>query len=786
MLLIISCIVQGSFVCAFAEGETPEEENAAEILQEDPVSEGIAEAGSEVAEEVSKAAEEAPALVFIERDPLSSIKLIKYPYLDTKQVTYKWRFPYSDKFFLRPSDQFSISLAQGSLGLALSAFRSTPDIVDDQYETYLHEAGFQHLYKFGYGEPTTDDSLSGIIGMKKIGDFTLIAAVTCGQGYGNEWAGNLKVGTGDRHEGFSSGATQLEEHIRSYIKDRNITGSKKLWVTGMSRAAAIGNITAADMTESGEFDDVYAYLFGVPRTTKSPVRYRNIFNICGQYDPVAAVPLQSWGYERYGIDLYTPSQESETSYADLASYADRVCSKMEDKHFRNNPEINYQLHLILEFIGEFFPTSEDYANRLQNELIYAWLHHDVDHLGPMIESAIAAVETANPRENASKRIFIDYVSFIAAQHLRYEQRQVTTGSWDPDESLAANIALEHRPSTYVNWLFSITDPEELLLSSVSSRRITFEGNVKITVFHKGLPMTWIDEKGNVFISDAAADYDGPVAPEQFMMKNGRETVVSIPDDDDDYYLQIDSSEKETLTYYDLMISPANLAVQHGKMRICRIDPGKYGIDIVHGESLSDPVVIDGRIIGTGDMDFTYSPTVVMRDELESTRLSFLSLSSAFIIVSSVLGITAVLLLLCLLTALVHGYQKRRGHAPFSNWYVIVPHIIFIAIFAALTQFLTYFMFTIGQARAECAVLCVFFIFLLALRGTLRSKRVLPLLYTVFLLGLMAAAQMYYTRIPMNYYSMTNMILYFLAVILLTLIAIRTFRPRKKKEMPDTV
>ena len=201
-------------------------------------------------------------------------------------------------------------MAQGSLGLALSAFRSSTGLLDPQYETYLKGAGFEDLFSFGYDEPSTEDSLSGVIGMKKIDDFTVVAAVTCGQGYGNEWAGNLKVGDSVRHEGFDQAAKLLEEHLDQYIKDKEIEGNIKLWLTGMSRAAAVANVTAADLTERGGFDDIYAYLFGVPRTTKEPVAYKGIYNICGQYDPVAATPFQSWGYERYGIDLYTPAQES--------------------------------------------------------------------------------------------------------------------------------------------------------------------------------------------------------------------------------------------------------------------------------------------------------------------------------------------------------------------------------------------------------------------------------------------------------------------------------------------
>ncbi len=198
------------------------------------------------------------------------------------------------------------------MGLTLSAFRGNPGALSLQYETYLKEAGFINICSFGYDKPPAEDSLSDVIGMKRIGDTTVIAAASCGQGYGNEWASNFKVGSGERHEGFSQAAGLFEDHLAGYLKDNGIEGKKKLWVSGFSRASAVGNILAADMIESGEYDDVYAYLFGVPRTTRQPVKYKGIYNICGQYDPVPSVPLQSWGYERYGTDLYTPAWESDT------------------------------------------------------------------------------------------------------------------------------------------------------------------------------------------------------------------------------------------------------------------------------------------------------------------------------------------------------------------------------------------------------------------------------------------------------------------------------------------
>ena len=50
----------------------------------------------------------------------------------------------------------------------------------------------------------------------------------------------------------------LERELDRFISENNISGKIKLWITGFSRAAAVGNITAADMVMSGRFDAVYA------------------------------------------------------------------------------------------------------------------------------------------------------------------------------------------------------------------------------------------------------------------------------------------------------------------------------------------------------------------------------------------------------------------------------------------------------------------------------------------------------------------------------------------------
>ena len=732
---------------------------------------------------LEQAAEIGNVVLFEEKDRPSAVQLIRYPFLDTKTVTYEWNFPYTDDFFRRPSNKFSITLAQASLGLALSAFRSTANVTEPQYESYLRGAGFTDLYAFGYDQPTTENSLSGVIGMKKIRDFTVIAAVTCGQGYQNEWAGNMRVGKGERHEGFNIAAGLLKEHLQQYIRDHNVEGSKKLWLTGMSRAAAVANLTAADMIESGEYDDVYAYLFGVPRTTKAPVRYSGIYNICGQYDPVPSTPLQSWGFERYGVDLYTPAQEADSDYTYFAGMATNVSSRLEHKPFRNNPEVNYQFRLIMESLGVFFESSDEYADRFQDLLIDAMEDHNYENLRLILNEAMKEFEPEDDTERRAKTIFIDYLSYMAGQHTRADQRQIADGSWQADEPLAANLMLEHRPSTYVKWLFSSVDPPELLTSCTKSRHIIFSGKYGITVMKGDAVACSIDANGKIEDPDQIIDDSGNFQPIVYMKKNGQDVSIFLPDDEE-YSIIVDSPSGGRITYCSYILTPEDLHTESDDYHFGQMTAGSYRIDITPGKPLPDPEAEEGYYIDLGSTEQSYWPITEMSLEMSANGYRYMTLSGIFRIVVLVLIIFTVQNLLCIVLYFTHRRGIKKGHPPYSDWYVIVPHIVSIAIFAFLTQYVSFFLFTISKARAECAAVTVFLIFLLALRGTLRNRSLKNVIVSVMLLILACLTGLYYNKLPIDVFSRTNMLLFFAAIVLLTMAAINTFKKPSEDSVDD--
>ena len=94
------------------------------------------------------------------------------------------------------------------------------------------------------------------------------------------------------------------------------------------------------------------------------------------------------------------------------------------------------------------------------------------------------------------------------------------------------------------------------------------------------------------------------------------------------------------------------------------------------------------------------------------------------------------------------------------------------------------MFAIGRARAMFAAATMFFIFLLALRGAIRSRVPMHILITGFILISVHLTGIYYNNLPINSFSVFNMVMFFVTVALLCALAIRMFRRPEKQETEE--
>ena len=263
---------------------------------------------------------------------------------------------YDDSYFNVPSTTLSKELTSASICLALSGFsvvRGNDYSMSPKYANeLLTNLGFTNFKSNEDGKSRPTDSSFGVyMGMKEIGDYTLIAVTTRGSNYGWEWASNLTVGKdGDFATGFYDASTICIDSIKSYIKENNIKGKIKIWATGYSRSAAVVNLSIGRIDEAltknnyilGEdvlytIDDIYAYTYEAPRGRVATVvdnkiiekgqDYSNIHNFVNPNDFITYYMFREYGFVRYGVDHYLPTTVTSVDYSNHATIIKDIIKK---------------------------------------------------------------------------------------------------------------------------------------------------------------------------------------------------------------------------------------------------------------------------------------------------------------------------------------------------------------------------------------------------------------------------------------------------------------------------
>lgn len=146
--------------------------------------------------------------------------------------------------------------------------------------------------------------------------------------YGSEWLSDLNMGHAEDyemdeidHQGFMFAAQEIIDDLSRRLGE-DAGGDIALLFTGHSRGAAAANLAASyadDMTTGlrtlAPLDGIYCYTFATPEVTifsntDDPL-YDNIFNILNPSDLVPRLPLEAWGFGRYGHDLWLPGYGDE-------------------------------------------------------------------------------------------------------------------------------------------------------------------------------------------------------------------------------------------------------------------------------------------------------------------------------------------------------------------------------------------------------------------------------------------------------------------------------------------
>ena len=196
-----------------------------------------------------------------------------------------------------PEDSSFFDLTAARTACALSLSSSDRDMI----ESNLRAAGYDDIIYV----TSRDDLGSGLyLANRTDGDTLRVIAVIKGT-EGGEWLSNFDVGFSAEHRGFARAADTAELSIGDYVFTRAIGIQPSFFITGYSRGGAVAGILAKRLCERCGTDRVCAYTAASPNVTisRQTTRFGCIFNLIRDEDLFTRLPLEGWGYSRYGRDI---------------------------------------------------------------------------------------------------------------------------------------------------------------------------------------------------------------------------------------------------------------------------------------------------------------------------------------------------------------------------------------------------------------------------------------------------------------------------------------------------
>ncbi len=540
---------------------------------------------------------------------------------------------FDDEWLLQPDNIYNHKLMQASFGLAAAGFR------DKGLDLFHKDVNILDFFsKLGFSDPETEDynkitsinTIGTAIAHKKIGDAEVIAISVSGNNYQNEWQSNLVIDDENRPEGFNTAADKVFARLKKYIETNHLTGSLRLWISGYSRAAAVSNITAAEAVDSGLFDAVYGYTIATPRTTKDPDadRYSNIFNVINPFDPVPMVPVPEWGFVRYGTDLFLPSMETDSAYAEKKIRADEYCMKAFGHALHYNPEVNSQLHTILDLTLFFINSSKSYKETYQNGILDIWKNRNPEVLILSILNTLEALPRITSYQMKEFTDTLDYLLQITYTNLRNQILRLKDTYWDPSLSMKENLMHEHFDEAYCCWLLSSDDPDEIFMNDPRYFHYSILGDVEVEVYDADYNFVLRIERDGTISADPAdmkIDFfsrseSSPV--KLFASRQDEQSLVIFPMDQVFYLIAVSHQDEDIRCAY-VEYSAKELRANVRYVLSETVDKDNYFIGNIEPESME--TLTDEGLFTLGihmlepwSQDIVYSPSAVMR--LENTGI----------------------------------------------------------------------------------------------------------------------------------------------------------------------
>ena len=416
----------------------------------------------------------------------------------------------------------------------------------------------------------------------------------------------------------------------------------KIWITGFSRGGAVANVTAAKCTDSGRFQDVYAYTFAAPRTTRQPGNYRNIFNIIRKNDPVPKVPLADWTYQRYGVDLMIVSPDVDPESGEISKRTAATYRELFGAEMVMNQEINYQLRNIFDYILYLFPDSAAYTRLLQPLLLDVITGSETEmSLNDLIE-ALSRFTAENKEQEAEVMELKDLETLVQVYVLEGKTKDLPPELWDPQFDIE-NLLSEHYGTRYLAAMYASDDPAELFSENTSYVRLVIYGDVDAEVYD-----------GDTLIRTVVSGEDQEAYSYPMVRSANHKTVISLAADRS-YSVKV----KSRAILPQVMVYSGNL--YSGNTVRARTDPFYFRM-MKYGETANIVTSGDGKVIDPGKSDFSWKSNVLssrytpsMAITMEQNQVAHLTIDG----VSDFLAYLLVFLLIQLVVSVVLFIRRKK-------------------------------------------------------------------------------------------------------------------------------
>lgn len=410
-------------------------------------------------------------------------KNIKITIRGTSQISKKsskeFTVPWKDSYFSAPSTDFNSKLAYVSMAYSAAAYT-------DNKASYVHQAlksaGFTGISSGSSYSSNSREGIGYTIARKKLADgHTLLAVILRGSS-GKEWYGNFDIAqssasstAADIHYNFKQAETKVMNSLKQYYRENQLTAEHtRIWITGHSRGAAVANLLAAEVNQSGlaDISNIYAYTFAAPNTVKQPVSWDNIFNLMNQGDFFTGVPLKQWDYKRYGRDivlndLFLKAGLSQTKIDQgiaipFKTYTGAAYS-----------DYSYDVSGMNQLISQAAVMSPDVSNYYSRKLSFGSEKITMYQYFQLLADVMAGDDAS--RAEATRKLG---KSVLGADD--YSQLSVALMNL----ALSGNVYYAHMPENYLSWLQIMSDSDMDLEGSMKPVILKKAGKTKLAAGKK--------------------------------------------------------------------------------------------------------------------------------------------------------------------------------------------------------------------------------------------------------------------------------------------------------------